>query len=284
MERAAGRVPVEAREVERLSNDTLAGERRVTVDQDRQRNRWVVDAASVRAVGLLGPCPPLDDRVHCLEMARVRGESDRHLARLRRAGARRGEVVLDVAGASLVVRDHGVDRPLAFELAQNRLVGEADRVHEDVEAAAMRHPDHDLVGTGPGGDLDRLVEHRHHRVEAFDRELLLAEERAAEVLLERLDAGEGLQQADALVRFQRLPVAAGLDRLPEPDTLGVIRQVLDLVGHRAGVDLAQRRERFLQRLAGHVHAQQLCRDPRLQLRRQRRDQARLVERGIAQWL
>ena len=196
----------------------------------------------------------------------------------------RGEVVLDVAGASLVVRDHGVDRPLAFELAQNRLVGEADRVHEHVQAAAMRHADHDLVRSGAGGDLDRLVEHRHHRVQALDRELLLAEERAAEVLLEPLDAGERLQQADALFRLQRLPVAARLDRLPEPDPLGVIRQVLDLVGHRAGVDLAQRRERFLQRLAGDVHAQQLRRDPRLQLRRQRRDQARLVERGIAERL
>ena len=100
------------------------------------------------------------------------------------------EVVLDVAGAALVVRDDGVDRPLALELAQDRLVRAADRVGEHIQAAAVRHADHDLVRAGVGGDLDRLVEHRHHRVEALDRELLLAEERAAEVLLEAFDARE----------------------------------------------------------------------------------------------
>ena len=284
VESAAGRVAVEAREVERLGDDTLAGERRVAVDQDRQRDGRVVDAAAGRAVGLLGSCPALDDRVDRLEVAGVRSKRDRDLARPGRARAGRREVVLDVAGASFVVRDDRVDRPLALELAENRLVGEADRVHEHVQAAAVRHADHDLVRSRAGGDLHRLVEHRHHRVQALDRELLLAEERAAEVLLEPLDASERLQQADALIGLQRLPVAARLDRLPEPDPLGVIRKVLDLVGHRAGVDLAQRRERFLQRLAGDVHAQQLCRDPRLQLRRQRRDQARLVERGIAERL
>ena len=51
----------------------------------------------------------------------------------------------------------------------------------------MRHADHDLVRADVGGDLDRLVEHRHHHVEALERELLLAEERAAQVVLHPLD-------------------------------------------------------------------------------------------------
>ena len=193
-------------------------------------------------------------------------------------------MVLDVAGASLVVRDDGVDRPLALELAQNRLVGAADRVHEHVQAATVRHADHDLVRTGSCGDLDRLVEHRHHRVEALERELLLAEEAAAEVLLERLDARESLTRAHALLRLSGSPVAAGLDRLPKPDALGVVGQVLDLVGDRAAVDVAQRRQRLEQRLARDVDAEQLRRDPRLELRRQRRDQPCLVEGGIAERL
>ena len=103
-------------------------------------------------------------------------------------GAGRGEVVLDVARAALVVRDDGVDRALALELAQDRLVRAADRVDEHVQPPAMSHPDHDLVGACAGGDLDRLVEHRHHRVETLERELLLAEEGAAEVLLEAFGA------------------------------------------------------------------------------------------------
>jgi hypothetical protein len=52
----------------------------------------------------------------------------------------------------------------------------------------MRHTDHDLVRAILGREPDRFVQHRHHHVEAFDRELLLAEECAPQVLLERLDA------------------------------------------------------------------------------------------------
>ena len=60
----------------------------------------------------------------------------------------------------------------------------------------MRHPDHDLVRACICGELDRLVEHRHHRVEPFERELLLAEEGAAQVLLEPFSPCERLEQAD----------------------------------------------------------------------------------------
>ena len=58
----------------------------------------------------------------------------------------------------------------------------------------MRHSDHDLVCAGLRGELERLVEHRHEDVEPFDRELLLPEERAAQVVLEPLDLGQPLEQ------------------------------------------------------------------------------------------
>ena len=185
-----GRVAVEAGEIERLGDDPLAREGGVAVDEDRQRDGGVVDAGAGRAVGLLGARPPLDDGIDRLEMARVRSERDRHLARGRLAGSDRGEVVLDVARTALVVDDDCVDRPLALELAQDRLVRAADRVREHVQAPAVRHPDHDLVRAGIRRELDRLVEHRHHRVEALERELLLAQERAPQVLLEPFGTGE----------------------------------------------------------------------------------------------
>src|ERR671925_517169 len=46
---------------------------------------------------------------------------------------------------------------------------------------SVRHAEHDLVAALLGRQRDRLVEHRHHHVEPLDGELLLAEERAAEV-------------------------------------------------------------------------------------------------------
>ena len=96
-------------------------------------------------------------------------------------------MVLDVAAAALGVDDERVVGALALELAQDRLVRAADGVDERVQPAAVRHPDHDLVRAALGRELDRLVEHRDEHVEPLERELLLPEERAPQVLLEPLD-------------------------------------------------------------------------------------------------
>ena len=63
----------------------------------------------------------------------------------------------------------------------------------------MRHADHDLVGAALGGEADRLVEHRHEDVHPLQRELLLAEERASQVLLEALDLRQAAQEREALL-------------------------------------------------------------------------------------
>jgi hypothetical protein len=93
--------------------------------------------------------------------------------------------------------------------------------------------------------------------------------------------GQAPQQAYPPLRLERDVEAAGLDRLAQPDALGVIRDVLDLVGARSHVHLTQPRERLEQRVAGDVEAQQARRDPRLELGRQRGDEPGLVERGVA---
>ena len=67
VDRAAGLVPGELREVERLGDQPLAGERGVAVDQDRQAQPAVL----VLEPPLLGPHPPLDHRVDRLEVAGV---------------------------------------------------------------------------------------------------------------------------------------------------------------------------------------------------------------------
>ena len=152
---------------------------------------------------------------------------------------------------------------------------------EHVQPTPVGHSDHDLVRAGVRRELDRLVEHRHHRVESLERKLLLAEERAAEVLLESLGATDRSEQADPLLARERLAIAARLDRLPQPDALGMVGEMLDLVGHRPAVDGAQIRERLLQRLPRNVDAQERRRNLRLELGCQRWDQPRLVKRWVA---
>ncbi len=62
--------------------------------------------------------------------------------------------------------------------------------------------------------------------------------------------------------------APRLDVLAQPHALAVRGDVLDLVGDRAAVGLAQVRQRVGERRAGHVHAQHPGRDLRHQLGRQ----------------
>ena len=190
-------------------------------------------------------------------------------------------MVLDVPRSALRVGDDGFERPLALELAEDRLVRAAEDVREDVEAAAMRHPEHDFVRALVGGEGDRLVQHGHHHVQALDRELLLAEERPPQVALEALDLGEAPEQRALLVRVERLVVAAGLDRGVEPGSLLVVGDVLDLVGARAAVDLAQSRQDLCRGLSRDVDAERGGGNPGLQLGRERRLEALGLERRVA---
>ncbi len=284
VQRAAGRVAGKTLEIQCLSNFALAGERSVTVDEHRQRDARVGVALARRAVGLLGARASFDNRVDGLEMARVRGNRDGNVARCSCTRSFSAEVVLHVAAAAFFASNDRVDRSLALELAQDRLVRAADDVREHVEAATVRHADDDFVRSGARGDLDRLVEHRHHHVEPLDRELLLAEKRAAQVLLHPLHLCQPLEQMQLLVVAERAAVAAGLDRLPQPHTLLVVGDVLDLVCDRPAVRLAEARQRIGERLAADEEAQRRGSDARLQLGRQLRDEPFRLERGIAGWL
>ena len=92
---------------------------------------------------------------------------------------------------------------------------------------------------------------------------------------------ETTEQPDALLGLELHAEAPGLDRLAEPDALGVVGDVLDLVRARAHVDLAQPRQGLEQGLARDVEPQDVRGDARLELRGERRHEPRLVERGVA---
>ena len=68
------------------------------------------------------------------------------------------------------------------------------------------------------------------------------------------------------------PVAARLDRVPQPHALLVVGDVLDLVRDRAAVDLAQARVGVRERLASDREPQQRRGDARHQLGRERGDE------------
>ena len=135
---AAGAVPAQLREVQRLGHHALAGEGGVAVHQQRQHGE--PGLALVEHV-LLGPHDALEHRVDRLQVRRVRGQRHRDLLAVGRAERALGaEVVLHVAGA---LRGARVD--VALELVEDLGVRLADDVGEHVEPAAVRHADDDLV-------------------------------------------------------------------------------------------------------------------------------------------
>ena len=245
------------------------------------RHRRVVHAIGRGAVGLLRPRDAFDDRVNRLEMARVGREHDGRLPRVGGAAPDGPEVVLDVAARAFRRRRDGLDRALALELAQDLLVGAVDDVGEDVQSAPVRHADHDPMRARLGSELDGLVEHWHQHVQAFDRELLLSEEGATQVVLEDLDLRQLLEQSPVLLRRERLPVTAGLDRLPEPDSLLVVGDVLDLVGDRPAVGLLEPGQDVRERLSFEPNPQHRGRNLRLELGCQPGDEPLWLERRVA---
>ena len=143
----------------------------------------------------------------------------------------------------------------------------------------MGHAGHDLVCPVLRGQLEREVEHRDHHVEPFDRELLLPEERFAEVALESSTSGEAREEPALVVRP---PAARCRCRTRSPaaaDPLLVVGDVLDLVDAGAAVDLLKLRKDVRQRLARHVNAEQTRRDLFLDIGRQRRDRATRAPRA-----
>ncbi len=107
-------------------------------------------------------------------MARVRRHRDDHLlgqAVGPRLDARAG-VVLHVAHPA-EVDAQAVGENRILELGEDLRVRLLQDVREHVEAAAMRHRDHDVLHAALGGVVHDLVEDRDHHVEALDRESVL---------------------------------------------------------------------------------------------------------------
>ena len=106
----------------------------------------------------------------------------------------------------------------------------------------MGHADDHFARALLGRQLEHQVEHRHQEIDAFDREALLAQVRLVEEALERFHRDESVEQSELLLFRHRLAVRARLDHLPEPDPLGVIADVLDLIGDGTAVRRLQVRE------------------------------------------
>ena len=156
MHRAPGAVTAQARQAETFRHDALTCKGRVAVEQDRQ-NR---DPLLVMKLVLLGAGLAQHDRVHGFKVRRVRRQRQVHLVAVEFAVRRGAEVVLHVARPIDVV---GLERP-ALEFVEDRAIGLGHHVGQHVQAAAVRHADHDFFHPQRAAALDDLF---HRRDQAF---------------------------------------------------------------------------------------------------------------------
>src|ERR1700748_3506042 len=116
----------------------------------------------------------------------------------------RAEMVLDVARA---FDRSGIGRT-ALELVEQRPMGLAHHLGQYVEAAAMRHADHDLLHAEIAAALDDLLERRDQRFAAVEAEAPCAGELVVAKLLEAVGLDQLVEdratslgrEADLLVR------------------------------------------------------------------------------------
>ena len=189
---------------------------------------------------LLGPGHPLDDGVHGFEVGGVRRQGDREFLP--------GAATEDAAG-TLVVLDvtRSLDRlgvQVALELLEDLLVRLADDVGQDVEAAPVRHPHHDLDHPGSGGRVEQGVEQHDGRLGAFEAEALLAHIAGVQEALEHLGRVEAVEDVALLVEVERDGLS--LDVLLDPALLLGILDVHVLDAERAAVRVPQHVEDVLE--------------------------------------
>ena len=269
MDRAAGSVAAQLRQVQRLGDDALARERGVAVEQDRQHRER--RAGEVDAV-LLGAGDALEHRVDGLEVARVGGEVDlRVVALIGDELALGAEVVLDVTGAL-----HRVGSGGALELAEDLAVRLARDVGEHVETATVRHADRGLFEAGVRGLRQDAVKDRDDGLATFEAEALLADELRLQERLERLGLVELAQDALLLVR-RRLRVRL-LQLVLHPGPLLGVLDVHVLDADRAAVRVTQDAEDLAQ--LEEVGAAETARGERAVEIPQRQAVARDVEVGV----
>ncbi|CUS43268.1 hypothetical protein MGWOODY_Smn1319 [hydrothermal vent metagenome] len=196
---AAGIVAADAGEAEAFPHDALAGKRRIPMDQHRQRGLVLLQVAGDR---LDRADLAQHDRVLSLKMRGVGDQRHVDADPVELAVGRGAEMVFHVARTGHVLRIVGA----AAEFVEDDAERLGHHIGEHVQAAAMRHAEHDLAHAELAAIFDDAFERRDHALAAVQAEPLSADIFPTAEFLPLL----GL---DHLVQDRLLAERAELDRL-----------------------------------------------------------------------
>ena len=227
------RWPLQARKPEAFGNHALARKRRVAVNKQRHDRRAFARFAAVLI--LFGADLAEHDRIDDFEMRWVGGQRQVDVVAVERAVRRCAQVIFHVARTFDFVRL----RRAAFEFLEDRAERLRHHVGEHVQAAAMRHAEHDFAHAELAAALDDLLERRDHRFAAIEAEAL----GAGVFHVAEFFEGFGFDQLaqDRLAAFGREGdvLLRAFNALLDPALLRGIRDVRELHADLAAIGAAQ---------------------------------------------
>src|SRR5580658_9323376 len=144
--------------------------------------------------------------------------------------AGRAHVVFNVAGTQDAA---GVN---VFEACEDFVLGALGYVGDYIQTAAMAHADHQFVGAQAGASVEKFIDQRDQRGDAFEGEALAAEIALLHDLLEDVGADEQIEDT-LLVFFCNLEtLRRRFHLLVDPAAAFGIVDVVDLDADGRGVD------------------------------------------------
>lgn len=220
----------QAREVERLGDDALSAKSGVAVNRHAQDAR--PERVGVAEGDLEAAREAERDGRDGLEVGRVGEEVDRErVGRARgRVGRRREEVRQDVVG-ELRGREGRRERGKAAHLADQDAHVEVEELRQEVEPAAVRHAEHDVLDALLLGLVEQRRTDDHHGLSALEAVPLDIWEALGEEVVEPLGLGQELPVGELFIGIERLGVRLLEHRL-EKAALVLAREVHELRARR----------------------------------------------------
>ena len=176
------------------------------------------------------------------QMRRVGGQRQMDPVVVELAVRRRAEMIFDVAGALDRV---GIGRA-ALEFMEQRAMRLAHHLGQHVEAAAMRHADHDFLHAEIAAALDDLFQRRDQRFGAVEPEALGAGEFEIAEFLETFGLDQLHQDGAPALAGEADFLVRTLDALLDPGLLRGVGDVHELDAERLAVGALADRDDFAQ--------------------------------------
>ena len=216
------------REVEHFLVDTLTGNRRVTVNQDRHD----LLLAAFATTNLTGIHRTGNHRVDDFKVRRVEGQ--RQVARASRGGhvGREAHVVLDVTSGQIALL-------LAFEFGKEHRRGLAQGIDQHIQTTTVGHADDHFIDAVCTTGTDGFIHGDDQRFTALQREALLADVLGVQITFERLGSGQAFEDALLLFGVVGRTRTDTFETLLQPALLVVVGHVHVLDTHSTAIGLAQ---------------------------------------------